>query len=178
MDVLADVSLVRLSGPTITSLGGGYNQWDAVFQITNISSNPLPLYWYWVSAQPVDPATGSLVNMTWNNSGQRWEYTSTMVGLMTAETITPATYIQLSQTDVGALTGVNSSDSLPAYYLGVVAPGNSAIFTWDRKLTNNISTYFNSVTVLTPTVPEPSSLLLMGGGVLASLGVMRRRISR
>lgn len=174
LDADADVTFVRVSGPTISPLGGGYNEWSAVFNVTNTSATSLPLYWYWTSAQTKDPVNLQLEQMTWNNAAQQWQYLNLNGDSMTAQTLTPATYIDFSNTNVPfPSSGFAATDSLPAYFLGVVPSGGTVSFTWNRQLSSNNFDYFNGVNFLT-TAPEPSSLCLMGTGLLGCLSTRRK----
>jgi len=109
--------------------------------------------------------TGDTIAITFNGQAQPAELLATFTSI-------PPTITSATETDSGFLDGValplpnaftDTSLTTEAFYLGF-QPG-----------TDTTQTDLLTFETVTPTVPEPSSMALMATGVLAAIGVVRRK---
>jgi PEP-CTERM motif len=166
-----DVTFSQTGGPFITAGASGFNTWVTPEQSTNLGSSTENIWFVWLGAQ-----TGAGV-MTWDNALQQFEGTSTTGELQTAAQANASFYLSLdsSSTDMPIPFPLTTSDSMPAFFVGTVAPGQTVNWNVDQTLSSNIYYFlYDGLFVATP-APEPASLPLFGAG-LGLLGMFRRKL--
>ena len=176
-----NITAAQTGGPFISSLGGGYNDWDTPLQSTNTGAGEVKVWFVWTEAWSRD-SDGALHNMTWNNALSQFEYTNLAGAPETASGINQAFLLSLdpSSTDIPIPSGfgLSTSSSVPAFLVGDLAAGATGNWDVHQKLSSNIyEFYFNGSFVSQP-VPEPSSMLLLGSGLASLAGVARRKFRR
>jgi hypothetical protein len=175
------VSTLQTGGPFISSLGGGFNDWDTPLQETNTGSSEVKVWFVWTQAFTRD-SDGGLHNMTWNNALSEFEYTNLAGQLETASGLNQAFMLSLNPAitniPIASGFGVDTSSTVDAFYVGDLAAGATGNWDVHQKLTTNMyEFYFNGSFVSQP-VPEPGSLLLLGSGLVSMAGVIRRKIRK
>jgi len=170
----------QTGGPFITAGAPGYNNWETPLNATNTGGSTVNVWFVWTAAWSQD--TNGLNTMTWDNTLQQFEYTNLAGAPETAAQMNAAFYLPLdsSSTNIPIPSGfgLSTSDSVPAFWVGTLAPGGSVDWNVDQTLSSNIYTfYFGGSFVATP-APEPASLLLLAGGLLGTIGYTRRRFVR
>jgi len=166
-----EITFVQLSGPSITPLGNGDNQWSTPVQFTNASSMTLN------AIVIVNEQIFGSQDATWNNTAQQWQS-----GSLQATFTNPGSYFLLSDTNIPipAGFGLTASDSVPAYSLGTLAPGGQVTIDFLQDISPSVNTEFFYIGIgAIPVTPLPSSawggLALLGG--LGLIPVLRRRWS-
>jgi hypothetical protein len=158
------------------SPNAGYARVTSVLQFTNTSSEVWHDFRLWYLGAYLRTSAGEELTQ-WDNATASW---STNYATMTA--VNPSGYGPLALTDivVSPAFGIDAaSDSLPYWSLGDVLPGASAIVTITREVSGNVNGLFTregaSVTVAVASVPEPTSILLVGSGLAGVLLRGRRK---
>lgn len=175
------ISDIQTGGPFISSLGGGYNDWDTPLQATNTGAGEVKVWFVWTYAWSRD-SDGALHPMTWNDALSQFEYTNLAGAPETAAGLNQDFMMSLDPSvtniPIPGGFGLSTSSSVPAFYVGDLAAGASGNWDVHQKLSSNIyEFYFNGSFVATP-VPEPSSLLLLGSGLASFAGVVRRKFRK
>jgi len=170
-----NISFTQTGGPFITSGAPGFNTWVTPVESTNLGSSAVNVWFAWTTAQ-----TGA-GPMTWDNTAQQFERLSLTGQPQTAAEENAAFSLSLdpSSTDIPLPfgSGLTTSDSVPAFFVGTLAPGQTVDWDMDATLSSNIFVfYFGGNFVATP-APEPDSLPLLCSA-LGLVGVVRRRLKR
>jgi hypothetical protein len=171
--VSAPVSISQ-TGLTVTSIGGGLNQWDASINVTNTSSNPIyNVVFAQFAFEVSDDGGANFYDPVWNNSLQEWVLISPYSA--TVSSVNTAFYLTQSETSITFPPG-EGSDSFPVIFIaGAILPLQTVSFDFVTDKTSNVNdAHITNYSVLdTPNpVPEPRtvSLTLLGcfaGGWLA-----------
>jgi hypothetical protein len=173
------LSSMQTGGPFITPLSNGDNQWATPLHIANVSSLTLANATLLIDGQTFfDPGPGALENTTWNNSAQQWQYsTSTLTNVQSTFT-NASLYVSLDPASTNIPIrpgfGLTTSDSVPAYSFGGLAPGQSVDVTILQDISPAVAEEFFFGDFAAQVVPEPTTLVMLSTGTL-SLAVFRQR---
>lgn len=175
-----DVTITQTGGPFVTAGSPGYNNWDTPLQSTNTGTSTEEIWFVWTEAWQDN--TGTLENMTWDNSLSQFEYTDTSSTLYTASAANAAFNLSLdpSVTNIPIPSGfgLSTSDSVPAFLVGTLAPGATVNWDVDQTLSSNISAFYFSGSFVAQPAPEPGSMLLLGSGLACMAGALRRKLRK
>ncbi len=176
--VPAPVSLSQ-TGLTITSIGGGLNQWDTSLNVTNTSANPIyDVIFAEFDFEVSDDGGANYYDPVWNNSLQEWVLSSPYSA--TVSSANTAFYLTQSETSITFPAG-EGSDSFPVVFVaGTILPYQTVSFNLltDKSSSINDAHLTNFDILDTPNpVPEPGTVTLMLLGCFAGawLAYIRRR---
>jgi PEP-CTERM motif len=183
-DVTSSLLGVQTGGPFLSPLPSGDTLWSTPVDYTNNGSVTLQNVTVIITSQVfLDPGTDALENTTWNNAGQQWQYSSTTLHSAHSSFVNASFYLSLAPTNTNIPIptgfGLTTSDSVPAYSLGTLAPGQTVSVTFMQDISSNVTEeFFNGSiagTAVTASVPEPSTLIVGSIGALALVAVRVRR---
>lgn len=174
-DQSASVTRSQLS-LTTTDLGNGFVRWTTLNRWTNNSLQTIFSVYFLYLGQSVSTDGGTtLLTTQWNNANGKWTVASPA---LTATPVGSQFRVLLSDTNVSIPSGngLSPASSVAAYSIGTLLPGQSIDVAVIRDITSGVNVITGTaLTAVSIIAPEPSTLLLMSGGLLAAWSLRRRR---
>lgn len=172
--VIGGIGLNQTGGPFITDLGNGTERWVTPLDWTNNNAFATGTLFFVVTRQWVGTPSDATA-MQWDNAAGVFRK-----GNLVAEGDGEDRFIALSDTDldVAALNpvfDVDGSDSLAAFRIGALDPGQTLGNEINFLLTSSINTMFFGGYIVEQQLPLPGTLPLLLAAALAASAARRRR---
>lgn len=173
-EVIGGIGVHQTGGPFLTALGSGATRWVTPLDWTNNNAFATGTLFLIATEQWVNGSPSAATAMQWDSTSGIFRK-----GSLVSAADNQDRYIALSDTniDVASLDpvfGIGSGDSLAAFRIGALNPGQTVSADVNFRLTSSISEmWFNGV-IVEQTLPLPGSLPLAAVAALA-LWVSRRR---
>jgi hypothetical protein len=173
-EVVGGIGINQTGGPFITDLGNGTSRWVTPIDWTNNNAFTTGTLFFVVTRQwagQVDDANA----MQWDNAAGVFRK-----GNLVAEGDNEDRFIALSDTDINVAAlnpvfDVDGSDSLAAFRIGALAPGQTLGSEINFLLTSSINTMFLNGFIVEQRLPLPGSLPLVLAAAFAWSAVSARR---
>ncbi|MBI3346988.1 MAG: hypothetical protein HY020_07225 [Burkholderiales bacterium] len=174
-EVLGGISSNQPGGPFLTALGNGTTRWVTPLDWTNTNAFTTGTLFFVVTRQWVNGTPSSGTAMQWDDAAGVFRQ-----GNLVAEADNEDRFIKLADTDINVaaldpIFGVDGSDSVAAFRIGALAPGQTLGNEINFLLSSSINTMFFNGFIVEQRLPLPGSLPLVLAGFLAWSAASTRR---
>ena len=176
-ETISGIGLNQTGGPFITDLGNGTSRWVTPIDWTNNNAFTTGTLFFVVTRQWAGGSSASDA-MQWDNAAGVFRQ-----GNQVGEADNEDRFIALLDTNISLaaldpIFGVDASDSVAAFRIGALNPGETVSTEFNFLMSSSIGTMFFNGVIVEQQLPLPGSLPLVLAGLLAWSAASARRRRR